>query len=201
MILLLGNNEYVRHDIWLSIYMKKYLVTEFSFDEKDFLTKPFMTVYINPTAEQIKEIKNENTLCVVVKNRMPIKAPEWMTVIQYNKDVAKDIMKIYDEKCPYGKGREIFGIMCMEKRKLAVGGAYVHMTKKQLDAIKLLAYNYPKKFSIYHISRYFKFNADAEESFFSMVREINYKCKAAGREKLICNENEEFYMSHDIMNY
>ena len=137
----------------------------------------------------------------MVKNNVGNIAPHWMTVIPYEKNIVRDIIRIYKEKCPYGKGREVFGIMCMDKRKFAIGGAYVHMTSKQLNAIKILTYNYPKKFSLYHISSYFKFNADREDCFVRMVQEINYQCKRAGREKLIYCNKEVYYISPNIMNY
>ena len=53
MILLLDNNEFRRHDIYMSLYMKKYIVAEHALEYMDYYTKPFMTVYINPTTSEL----------------------------------------------------------------------------------------------------------------------------------------------------
>lgn len=199
MILLLGNNENVRHDILMSLFMKKYYVAEHSIDDAICLTKPFMTVYINPNSAQIAKIKNENTLCIVAKNNMTSKVPAWMTVIPYGKDTAKEIMRIYEEKCNFGKGREIFGIICMEGKKIAIGGAYVYMTPKQLKAIKILLYNSGKQFSSYDISSYFDYVSDPVVCFGQMVHEINFQCKRMGREMIISHESDKYFINPEIL--
>ena len=176
MILVLGNNEWSRHDILMSLFRKKYYVAEQLIDDAEFLTKPILTVYINPTTAQIKRIKKEKTICVVAKNNF-IGAPDWMYVIPYDNTTSKRIVEIYDANCNYGKGREVFGILGLEKNKFTMGGAYIHMTPKQLKAIKILLYNSEKKFSSYDISSYFDFIGDRENSFLEMVREINYQCR------------------------
>ena len=201
MILILGNNQWTRHDILLSIFMKKYYVAEHSIDDADCITKPFLTAYINPTTEQINKIKNENTICVIAKNNLTIKVPKWMTVIPNDKNTAKRIMEIYDEKCPYGKGREIFGILGLEGKKFTMGGAYIHMTPKQLKAIKILLYNCNKQFASYDICIYFDFSGDVEECFLQMVQEINYQCKRAGREKLIFYKDNKYFISPAVLEY
>ncbi len=201
MILILGNNEYIRHDIWLSVFMKKYIVTEFPIEEMECITKPFMTVYLNPTTEQLQKIKNEDTICVVAKNNMPSNPPAWMKVIPFGNPVAKDLMRIYNESCTFGKGREIFGVIGIEGKKFTYGGAYIHMTPNQLNAIKILIYNPNKKFTLYDISSYFKFNGDREECFMKMVDEINHQCKRARREKLICNDAHLYYINPSVLEY
>lgn len=200
MILVLGNNEWSRHDILMSLFRKKYYVAEQLIDDAEFLTKPILTVYINPTTAQIKRIKKEKTICVVAKNNFT-GAPDWMYVIPYDNTTSKRIVEIYDANCNYGKGREVFGILGLEKNKFTMGGAYIHMTPKQLKAIKILLYNSEKKFSSYDISSYFDFIGDRENSFLEMVREINYQCKRAGREKLICYENDKYYISPRVLDY
>jgi len=199
MILLLGNNEIARHDILMSLFIKKYYVAEHSIEDGEYLTKPFMTVYINPNLSQISKIKNENTICVVAKNNFSDKAPAWMTVIPYGKNTANDIMRIYEEKCNYGKGREIFGIICMEGKKFAIGGAYVYMTPKQLKAIKILIYNAGKQFSSYDISSYFDYVGDAVVGFSNMVYEINLQCRREGREAPIIHKNDRYYINPEVL--
>lgn len=201
MILLLGNNECVRHDILLSLFMKKYYVSEHRIDEGICLTKPFMTVYINPNSTEIQKIKNEKTFCVVAKNNMPIKAPLWMHVIPYGNTTAEHIMELYEKNCPFGKGREIFGILCLEGKKFCIGGAYVHMPPKQLKAIKILLYNSGKQFSSFDICSYFDFVNDPISNFGQMVHEINYQCRRAGREKIIIAKNDKYYINPDVINY
>ena len=199
MILLLGNNEFIRHDILMSLYSKKYYVSEHLIEDAVCLTKPFMTVYINPNSEQLAKIQNENTVCVVAKNSMPFATPAWMTVIPYGKDTAKDIMKIYEERCNYGKGREVFGIICMEGKKFAIGGAYVYMTPKQLKAIKILIYNCDEKFSSYDLSSYFEYVGDSVVRFKQMVYEINNQCKRVGREAPISYQNDKYFINPEVL--
>ena len=185
MILLLDNNEFRRHDIYLSLYMKKYIVAEHALEYMDYYTKPFMTVYINPTTSELEKIKNEDTLCVVAKNNLKFKVPEWMTVIPLDKNTAKEIMRIYDEKCPYGKGRDIIGIIGIEGRKFALGGTYVYLTPKQMKVVKVLLYNREKTFPLYDISSYIDFRTEPEKGFLMMISDLNMKCRNAGRENII----------------
>ncbi|MBQ8145351.1 MAG: hypothetical protein IJ039_01065 [Clostridia bacterium] len=201
MILLFDNNQYRRHDILLSLFMKKYIVAEQPLDDMDFYTKPFMTVYLNPTEAQMKKIKKEDTLCVVAKNNVIGKTPDWMEIIPLDKNTAKSIMKIYDEKCPFGKGREIFGALAMEGKRFAFGGIYFHLTPKQMKAIKILLYNPHKKFELYDISSYLEFNTDKEIGFSTMIDEINMRCKKVNREKLVLREGSRYYINPNIIFY
>ena len=201
MILLLDNNQYRRHDIFLSLYMKKYTVAEQSIDDMDYYTKPFITVYLNPTIEQIQKIKNEDTICIVAKNNLSISTPPWMRVIPLDKNVAKTIMKIYDENANFGKGREVFGILCLEARLFTIGGAYVYLSPNQRKALKIFLYNPNKKFPLYDISSYLDFKTDKEYGFIKMVEDINYKCRRAGRETLIVSKKGEYFISPNGLNY
>ena len=200
MILILDNNTYRRHDVLLSLFIKKYIVAEQSIDDMDYYTKPFMTVYLNPTDEQIKRIKNEDTVCVVAKNKVVSKTPNWMEIIPLDDNVVKNIIKIYEEKCPYGKGREIFGVLAMEGKKFAFGGIYFHLTPKQMKAIKLLLYNPNKKFELYDISSYLEFNTDKEIGFEAMISEINLRCKKVNREKLVLREGSKYFINPNVIN-
>lgn len=201
MILLLGNNECIRHDILLSLFIKKYIVSEQRIDDSDYYTKPFMTVYINPTTAQIQKIKQEDTVCVVAKNNPSIKIPNWMRIIPYDNTTAKCISEIYEENCPFGKGREVFGIACLEGKEFTLGGAYVHLTPRQMKAVKLLIYNSNKEFPLYDVSSYLEFHGDSEVCFVQMVEEINAQCKRLGREKLILCKNNKYYISPSVVNY
>ena len=201
MILLLGNNENFRHNVLLSLFMKKYCVAEHSIEECEYLTKPFLTVYINPTIEQIHKIKHENTITVVAKNDLRCSVPEWIRVIPYGQDTVNSIINIYEENCTFAKEIESFGIISLEDNKIAIGGAYIRMTTKQLNAVKILLYNKDKLFSSYDISSYFGNTSDAIVSFELMVQEINFQCKRAGREKLICYENDKYFISPEMLDY
>ena len=201
MILILDNNEYRRHDIMMSLFMKKYIVADQPIEYMDFYTKPFLTVYVNPTTEQLKKIKNEDTVCIVAKNRMTIVPPPWMRVIPLDKNVAKTVMQIYDELCPYGKGRDVIGIIGIEGKKFTIGGAYVNLTPKQMKAVKVLLYNRDKKFQLYDISSYLDFNTDPERGFILMVDDVNSKCRNSGRESLIKWKDNYYFISPDVAYY
>ncbi|MBE6674022.1 MAG: hypothetical protein E7596_02825 [Ruminococcaceae bacterium] len=201
MILLLDNNQYRRHDVLLSLFMKKYTVAEQTIDDMDCYTKPFVTVYLNPTIQQIQKIKKEDTICVVAKNNLTIQTPSWMRVIPLDKNVAKSIIRIYEENRTFGNGREVFGILGLEGRLFTIGGAYVHLTPRQMKALKIFLYNPNKKFALYDISSYLDFNTDREYGFIKMVEDINYKCRRAGRETLIMCKNNEYFISPTVLNY
>lgn len=199
MILLLDNNVYRRHDVFLSLFIKRYIVSEQLLDDMDCYTKPFLTVYLNPTEAQLKKIKNEDTICVVAKNNVTCNVPKWMEIIPLDGNVAKNVMRIYDERCQYGKGREIFGVLAMEGKRFAYGGIYFHLTPKQMNAIKILLYNPSKKFELYDISSYLKFNTDNEIGFATMIDEINMRCKKVNREKLVLREGSKYFINPNII--
>ena len=201
MILIFDNNEYRRHDILMSLFMKKYIVAEQPIEYMDYYTKPFMTVYINPNTEQLKKIKDENTVCIVAKNRMTIVPPPWMRVIPLDKNVAKTVMQLYDELCPYGKGRDVIGIIGIEGNEFTVGGTYINLTPKQMKAIKILLYNRDKKFQLYDISSYLDFNTDPEKGFITMVDDINSKSRNSGRESVIKWKDNYYFISPDVAYY
>ncbi|MBQ7225792.1 MAG: hypothetical protein IJX02_04215 [Clostridia bacterium] len=201
MILLLGNNEYRRHDIYLSLLIKKYTVAEHSLEYMDFYTKPFITVYINPTYDEIKKIKNEKTISILVKSNLRIKPAPWLRVIPDDKNVAKEIMKIYEESCPYGKGREIFGIIAIEGKKMTVGGEYLNVVTRQRQLIKLLLYNADKRFALYDIASYIRFDANSEERLAKMVKDLNVACRMMGKEPIITVKNDYYQISQKAITY
>ena len=201
MILILDNNKYRRHDIYLSLFMKKYIVAEHSLDNMEYYTKPFMTVYINPTSEQIEKIKNEDTLTIIAKNNFPAKPKEWMNVIPLDKNLSNEIIKLYEQNCIYGRGREIVGVTGMEGKYFTVGGSYMNLTPKQLNVIKLFMYNPNKKFELYDASSYFDFNADREEGFMRLVHVLNSKSIKLGKEILIKCENNKYFISPELITY
>lgn len=201
MILILDNNQHRRRSIYLTLYSKKYMVAEQTINDSQHYTKPFMTVYINPTKTEMQNIKNENTLCVVAKNNVSIHVPEWMRIIPCDNTVTMKIMELYKELCPYGQGREIFGIVCMEKDKFALGGVYINLSPRQRQLAKFLLYNAGKKFQIYDISSYFNFNTDKESGFDRMVMEINRKCTKMRREHLIIRQNDVYCINPYVTNY
>ena len=201
MILILDNNKERRHGVYLSLYMKKYIVSEQPLEYMDFYTKPFLTVYIEPTREEIWKIKQEDTISVIVKNRITYPIPSWLTVIPNDKNIAKNIIKIYEEKCPYNKGREIIGILGMEKNLFALGGTFIHLTPKQYKIARLLIYNPNKQFPLYDICHYVDFNTDPEKGFAMMVEDLNIKCRKTGREDLIKSKNGKYFISPSVINY
>ena len=201
MILILDNYIDRRHGVYLSLYMKKYIVAEQSLRDMDFYTKPFLTLYIDPSYKDIKKIKNENTICVVAKNYIKEPLPSFMIVIPNDNNIAKNVMAIYDEKCPHNKGREVIGIMGLEGRSFALGGTFIHLTPKQYKIVRLLVYNPDKQFPLYDICSYVDFNTDTEKGFLMMVEDLNIKCRKAGRETLIKCKNFKYFISPEVINY
>ena len=201
MILLLGNNEWTRHDIYLSLFIKKHLVSEQRLEDMDYLTKPYITVYINPTLTEINKIKNENTISIIAKNNITAKVPSWMRVIPLDNSTPKRIMEIYEENRTFDKGREVIGILGLEGKLFAMGGAYIRMTQKQLKIIRFLLYNAGKRFSSYDISNYFEFNGDREACFHQQVDDINYRCKRQYKEKLILYQDDKYFISPTVLEY
>ena len=202
MILILDNNEYRRHDIFMSLYAKKCTISAHSIDDAEYYTKPNLTAYINPSDEELKGIKNEDTLCIVATNRKNLKLPDWITVIPLDACVGKSIYTIYNEKINYGKGREIFGIACMEGNKFALGGVYVKFSPRERQIIKLFMYNPSKKFMAYDACGYFNFDGDPEIRFEAAVCKINIKCvQRSNRIPLILSKGGNYYINPEVINY
>ncbi len=201
MILILDNNQFRRRGVYLTLYSKKFLVSEQTIADSEYYTKPFMTVYINPTSTEISKIKDEKTLCVVAKNNVTSFVPHWMKIIPLDNGLTNKIIEIYKKFCTYGQGREIFGIICMEGNKLTLGGAYIDLSNRQRALVKFLIYNAEKRFKLYDICTYFDFKTDKEIGFDKMVLEINRKCVKKHREHLIVRENDTYYINPNVINY
>lgn len=201
MILILDNNKERRHGVYLSLFMKKYIVSEQPIEYMDYYTKPFLTVYIEPTYEEMQKIKKEDTLCIVAKNNIDFPVSSFMIIIPNDKNIARNIIKIYEERCPFNKGREIIGIMGLEGNVFALGGTFIHLTPKQYKIARLLIYNPDKQFPLYDICNYVDFNTDPEKGFEMMVEDLNLKCRKAGREDLIKCKNNKYYISPGVINY
>lgn len=199
MFLILDNNEYRRHSVLLSLYLKKCIAMGQTIKDADFYTKPNVTVYLNPTYDEIKKIKNEDTITIVAKDNLAVKLPPFIKHLPLDNSLGNNIYKIYMEQCPYGKGRELFGVLGLEDKKFAFGGKYISMTPQQLNVIKLFLYNPDKEFELYDASCYFDFNTDREVGFMSIVRSINYKCKNEGREKLIIQEGGRYRINKAVL--
>ena len=67
--------------------------------------------------------------------------------------------------------------------------------------ISLFIFNRNKRFKLYEASQYMYFKTDAEESFERQIVKINKKIKEEGRDKLILNEGEWYFLNPDIVSY
>lgn len=199
MILILDNNEYRRHDVCLSLSMKKYIVAEQSLDVAKFFTKPNMTVYLNPNYDELNKIEKTDTITVVAKNFVKQKLPSWIKVIPLDSCLIKNLVEIFETNCNYGKGREFFGIIALEGKKFSFGGKYISMTPQQLRIIKLFLYNPDKVFELYDASSYFDFVCDQEIGFADAVDSINQKCIREGREKIIVYKSGRYRINQDVL--
>lgn len=202
MILILDNNEYRRHTVYLSLYRRKCLVSEQSIDDMDYYTKPNMTVYLNPTQSQVSRIRKEDTICVIATNKKDIKLENWMIRIPLDNSVAVSIYNIFNEKCKYGNELEIFGIVCMREKEFALGGVLIKLTKRERQIVRLFLYNAGKKFNSYDACNYFDFAGEAEKCFIDAIYEINLKCvKGAHRIPLFLHNAGVYYVNPEVLDY
>ena len=201
MILIVDNNEYRRHDIWLSIFMKKYIVSEQSFYDAECCTKPILTAYINPSLSEIEKIKQEDTICVVAKNNLKLKPPAWMHVVPLDRDTPKRIMEIYDANFDHLKGREVIGIIGIEGDKFTLGGTYINFNKHQLLILKMLIFNPKKTFELWDLLGYSNLQGNREANLMETVTRINRRCRVAHREELVIAKNEKYRINPNVLKY
>ncbi len=203
MILIIDNNEERRKNLCIWLRVKHYIVSGISYDDMDYYTKPFMTVYINPSRKNLPYIKNEDTISVIFTERRSYELPEWCINISTLKNIANEIIQIYEEKCKYQKPNkvDVLGYACMKNGIFALGGKIINLSAREKQIVSLFMYNYPKKFSLYDAANYFAISNNQEYNFEHSLYTLNKKMKDADREKIILTENDTCFLNPEIANY
>ncbi|MBR2943516.1 MAG: hypothetical protein IKC16_00330 [Clostridia bacterium] len=204
MILIVDDNFERRKDIVIKLRIKNYIVAGVQYDELKMYTKPYMTVYINPTRSFVASLKNDtSTLNVFFCDRASIKLPLWSINKLSLKNIPLEIMKIYDENCTYNlKGKiEIVGYACMQDDVFALGGELIHLSKREVQLIRLFMNNHTKEFMLYDVANYFRILANPEENIRSSITKLNAKAKKVRREKIIIVKNDWCYFNPEIASY
>ena len=203
MILIIDNNEERRKDIAIWLRMKGYIVSTISFEYMDYYTKPNVTVYINPSNKIVPLLKNTDTISVIFSERKSISFPDWSINIFSLKNIASEIIKIYEAKCPYEKKNEIdvLGYACMKNAEFALGGKIIKLSKREKQLVSLFMFNHSKKFNIYDLVNYFDLRSNPESNILNSIYKLNKKMLEANREKLIIVDKDVCYFNHEISNY
>ena len=205
MILIIDNNDERRNNLVIRLRVKGYLICGISYNDIEYYTKPYMTVYVNPPRHVIDNLKREETISVVCTERSnpSPNLPKWAIHISSAKSIENDIIEILDRSCSYMKNDQInvVGYACLKNGKFALGGKIIKITNMQLPILSLFLFNKNKKFKQYEACQYMHFKADAEESFARHVLNINKSLKDAGRDKIILKEGDLYYLNPEVANY
>ena len=97
MLLIIDDNDFRRHDLCWSFDYKGVIFSSQTYEYVDFYTKPFMTLYVNPSYSQLAKIKNENTITIVAKNNLRGKLPPWMIHMPIDKDLVNNVVRLLEE--------------------------------------------------------------------------------------------------------
>ena len=204
MILILDDNQYRRKSVFDRLRLHKYMVSAQEISVGNYMVKPVLTVYINPTSDQIKIIKRENTIYLIIKNNKPENLPFWMNYIPLSNEIDIDIERFFWNHFEHENPNKIstFGCICVQGNRIALGGKLLKFKRTSLSLAKFFIYNNQKKFSDYEISTYFRFLTKVPES--TLVRHIynlNGICKASGRPAMISSYKNTFWLNNDYLRY
>lgn len=204
MILIIDDNEYRRVQYCRELRYRGYPCAAISFADREYYTFPVMTIYLNPLVSQINEIKNEDTITVIVKDKVDMVYPEWSTHFTFTKDIFEKIEEKFEQSFEYGKPDKIdvIGITGMQNEKFALGGKMLYFYPRELAVAKFFMYNKNKKFKLYDVTNYFRFRTDdPERTMEGIIKAINRKCHRAKRERLIMVLHGTCYANPTVINY
>lgn len=203
MILIVDNSEERRNNLVIRLRVKGYLVCGINYDDIDYYTKPFMTVYVNPPRKMVDKLTAGDTISVAFTDRNNFQLPLWTTNIYNLKDLEKDIINIFNEKSTFLKKDKInvVGYACLRNDRFALGGKRISMSKMQMLVIKFFLFQKNKKFKLYEACQYMHFRTNPEENFARLISNINKRTKEEDRDKLIVHSFDEYYLNPDIANY
>ncbi len=204
MILVVDNNEERRKDTITWLRVNGIMSSGTNFSELPYYTKPFMTVYVNPTSSEASRTQNsEQTLSVFICDRPSVKLPSWSINITTLKTPFLSIMNVFEEKFDHFKYNqiEIVGYACLKNDDFALGGEIIELTKQEFLIVCFFMINKNKKFKLYDAAGYFNFKNNPEENFRRAVYRINAKCKQRNRVQLIIANAYEAYFNPVIADY
>ena len=204
MILVVDNNDERRKNTITWLRVKGYMASGTCFGELSFYTKPFMTVYVNPTQNEVDEMtSSDDTISVFICDRPSVVAPSWAIRIDSLATPHLTIMKIFDEKFNhFGYNQmEIVGYACLKNDEFALGGELIGLSNLEYLIVCFFMVNKNKRFKIYDCAAYFNYKANPEENFRKSIYKINAKCKREHRLPLIIADAREAYFNPTIASY
>jgi hypothetical protein len=204
MILLVDDNDERRRNLLIWFRVKGYLVSEARYDELKLFTKPFITVYVNPTMTSVSKIKYSNdTISIFFSERKSVTLPQWSINFNSLKNIYEEVAKIYKEKATFQVRDKIdmAGYACMKNGKFSVGGKDIKLTPTEYKIVCFFLNQPNKKFFASDAARYIKSKEDYEASYLVSISKLNRKLKAKKRPKLIICEDNWCYFNPEIANY
>ena len=166
--------------------------------------KPFLTVIINPTASQIKNIKRENTKYLIIKSNMSDHMPLWADYIPMSKEIDYDIEKYFWNNFEFENPKKIstLGCICIDNEGIAVGGKKLNLKRTALRIAKFFIYNNQKKFPNFEAVSYFRFITKCpEDNLYFHICYINGRCRENGRPPLIISYMDTYWLNNDYLRY
>ena len=204
MILVVDNNEERRKNTVSWLRVKGYMSSSTNFSELSFYTKPFLTVYVNPTSSEASSITDaEDTLSLFICDRPSVKIPPFAHSISKLKTPYISIMKFFDEKFDHlgADQMEIVGYACHKNNEFALGGERIDLSSLEHLIVCFFMINYNKRFKLYDAASYFNFKSNPENNFRKAISRINSKCKRELRLPLIIANEIEAYFNPEISSY
>ena len=204
MILILDDNQFRRKSVFDRLRLNGYMVSAQEYSVGMYMVKPVLTVFVNPTNDQIKKIKRENTKYLIIKKNKPDYLPSWMSYIPLSNEIDIDIERFFWNNFEHENPNKIsiFGCICIEGNKIALGGALLDLKKTEMRIAKFFIYNNQKKFSDYELTTYFRFITKSPAS--TLVRHIyhlNGICRSSGRPPLLSSYKNTFWLNNNYLRY
>ncbi len=204
MILLVDDSEERRENLLIRFRVKGYLVNATPYDELWFHTKPFITVYINPTKTQMLKIKNsEDTISMVFCDRGSVPLPIWSINFTSVKNIYDEVVNIYKERATFQiKNKiDIVGYACLRGKEFAVGGKDILLSNRELNIVRFFMNQPNKKFRLLDASGYVWIKDNQEKNYAQALFRINKKLKNKSRPKLIIYKDGWCYFNPEISSY
>ncbi len=204
MILIVDNNKERSKDLVVKLRIKGYIVASTQYDELWYHTKPFMTVYINPSRDEASKLINDtSTISVIFCDRHSVKLPLWSINFTSLESIIKNIENVYDEKCIYQiyDKVDVVGYACFKNGRFALGGERIRLSPKEKRIVSFFMYQADKKFKLYDASGYIRYLNNPENNLIAAIGRINRKAKAKERVPIIKYKEDYCYFNPEIASY